>query len=227
MQVGDLLLAADEFHRGWAPGRAQHLLELRRQVARMRPGEFRARGHALGLGHGAGALEADQTGPGYRRVRDQRIGDGEQRRAADEEQRTVEERQPPPNRQAASGHGPPPIRYPIGVTVSITGGSPSFARRRLMVIRTVVGERIGCVVPGAFEDLLGRHHRALRAEQQLEHRELLGRDRDGLPARVTRRCPASSSRSPETRVGGSARRERRASARIRATSSAMWNGLGR
>lgn len=47
------------------------------------------------------------------------------------------------------------------------------------------------------------------------------------PARVAVRCAGSSRRSPCTSTGGVAERELRLTARIRATSSAYANGLGR
>src|SRR6266851_7476705 len=61
-------------------------------------------------------------------------------------------------------------------------------------------------------------------EQHLEYRELLGAELQALPSPGGLPAAGSSRRSPWTRTGGSEGRERRASARIRATSSAMLNG---
>ena len=89
------------------------------------------------------------------------------------------------------------------------------------------GERVGVLVPDAFEQFLGGDDPVAGGEQAFEDGELLraqleapaGAGRDPA-ARVERQVAAS-------RVGGSAGVERRPSARTRATSSAKSNGLGR
>ena len=42
-----------------------------------------------------------------------------------------------------------------------------------------LAEGVGCLVPDAFEDLLGRHHDAGCGQENLQHGKLLGVERQG------------------------------------------------
>ena len=89
-----------------------------------------------------------------------------------------------------------------------------------------VGERVGVLVPHPFQQLLGADHGAAGARMSTSSTaSSLWVTGSGRPARVTKWRAGSRTMSPTSRTGFTARRPRRASARMRATSSAKAKGL--
>jgi hypothetical protein len=111
--------------------------------------------------------------------------------------------------------------------VSMTGGSPSLRRSRLIVILTALVNGGGELVPDPFQEFLGRDGPALGREQQFKHAELFrGQVKPALSAEgapfggVDHEVPVPQDR-------GMAGWARRISAPMRARSTGKSNGLGR
>ena len=110
----------------------------------------------------------------------------------------------------------------------MTGGSPSLARSRRMVVLTAVVNGSAASSQTRSSSSSAETTRPGGGEQALQHGELL---------RAEVQAPPGPGRDPAGRVegqvaaapasGGSGGVARRASARMRATSSAKSNGLGR
>jgi hypothetical protein len=112
-------------------------------------------------------------------------------------------------------------------TVSISGGSPSLPRSRLMVAFTVVvnGSAASSQTRSSSSSVGTARLRA--ASRYSSTANSLGVSSSRTPPRVATRRAGSSSRSSWVSTVGSAGWERRPIARTRATSSAYANGLGR
>src|SRR5580658_875277 len=172
----------------------------------MATGTVPARSRAQSIGSG----RADEG------AQDQEVRDRKQGGAGDQEQPAVPQGQAQPHgarRRPPQAHGCPVIgwpvigwpvmRYPALGSVSISGGSPSLARRPLTVIFTAA------VNGSAFSS----HARSSSSSADT--------------ARPAPRRAVSSTRSPPRSTGGMAGWARRNSALIRATSTGKSNGLGR
>ena len=108
------------------------------------------------------------------------------------------------------------------------GGSPSLARSRLMVILTVVVNGSAVSSHTRSSSSSAGDGLAVGGEQALEHGELLGAERQAPSgADATRRAGSRLEVAVAPGSAAAAAPGRRASARIRATSSANSNGLGR
>ena len=70
------------------------------------------------------------------------------------------------------------IRYPLPTTVSISGGSPSLRRSRVIVTETMLlnGSTFG--VPDVLEQFLGADQGAVGGQQHLQDPELLAGQRE-------------------------------------------------
>jgi len=88
-----------------------------------------------------------------------------------------------------------------------------------MVTCTVLVKGVGVLVPDLREEVLRAKRGGRRADQWLEHGELLGDRSRSSPARMTVRVSGSSSRSPARSTRAWALGFGRASARTRSTSS--------
>ena len=107
--------------------------------------------------------------------RHQGVADRDDDRPADGEQAGVEQGQACADGQPrAAAH----IRYPLPITVSISGGSPSLRRSRVIVTETMLlnGSTFG--VPHVLEQLLRADHGAVGGQQHLQDPELLAGERE-------------------------------------------------
>ena len=134
-----------------------------------------------------GAAEREEAGrslltlPLRLESRDQDVADCDDDRAADGEQAGVEQGQAGANGQPrAAAH----IRYPLPITVSISGGSPSLRRSRVIVTETMLLNGSDVRVPHVLEQLLGADQRAVGGQQHLQDPELLAGERERPRAAV-------------------------------------------
>ena len=109
----------------------------------------------------------------------------------------------------------------------MSGGSPSLARSRPMVVLTVVVNRSAFSSHTRSSSSSAVTSAPPAASRHSSTANSFGVRANRRPARTATRLAGSADRSAQVRTGGSGVTARRASARIRATSSAKSNGLGR
>ncbi len=131
----------------------------------------------------------------------------------------------PRRRSTRSAKAHLPMTKPTPRTVSISGGSPSL-RRRFETYRSTTFV-VGVALPDLRDRLLARHDAPRVAQQQREQVRLALAQRERRRRRAVRRAsPTSSVRSANASTSSGAL-PRRSSARTRASSSSVANGLTR
>src|SRR6266542_2023931 len=172
-----------------------------------------------------GAAPREETGgsllalPLRLQPRHQDVADRHNDRPTRGEQAGVEQGQSCANGQPrAATH----IRYPLPITVSISGGSPSFRRSRVIVTETMLlnGSTSASQTCSSSSSALTRAPSAASSISRIPNSLRVGDS--GREPRLARCRARSTVRSPRRSTGG-ADGARRESARTRATSSANSN----